>query len=184
MLARPTIPAFIGWANGRGYTGGVISDGSCGQHDERAPQRLRGTAFWLLGRAARAAQQLTSERLAQAGMRRGFYGVLATLAEFGPAAQADIGRRLGIDPSDMVAILNDLEQAGYVSRDRDPGDRRRNSVTLTQAGLDALGRFDEAIAAAQETVLAPFSPAEREQLIGLLEQLVATAGRPGQPARA
>lgn len=169
----------------------MISDSSCGQHDDRAPLRLRGTAFWLLGRASRAAQQLTQERLAEAGVRRGFYGVLATLAEFGPAAQAEIGRRLGVDPSDMVAILNELEGAGYVSRGRDPGDRRRNSVTLTAAGADALGRFDEAIAAAQEMVLASFSTEQREQLIGLLEQLVATGARParvpvsraGSPAR-
>jgi DNA-binding MarR family transcriptional regulator len=162
----------------------MISDGSCGRDEGQAPQRLRGTAFWLLGRAARAAQQLTQERLAQAGMRRGYYGVLAALDEFGPAAQADLGRRLGVDPSDMVAILNELEKAGHVSRVRDAGDRRRNSVTLTEPGREALGRFDQAIAEAQDAVLASFSPDDRERLIGLLEQLVATTGRPGQPARA
>jgi DNA-binding MarR family transcriptional regulator len=155
----------------------VISDESC-DHESRAPLRLRGTAFWLLGRASRAAQQLTQERLAEAGLRRGFYGVLATLDEFGPAAQADIGRRLAIDPSDMVAILNDLANEGYISRDRDPGDRRRNSVTLTAAGRGALNRFDGAIAAAQDAVLTAFSPAERESLVGLLERLVQTAGQP------
>lgn len=106
-------------------------------------------------------------------MRRGFYGVLATLEEFGPGAQAEIGRRLGIDPSDMVAILNDLERSGYVSRERDPDDRRRNSVTMTPAGRAALDHFDEAIAAAQDAVLASFSPADRDQLLTLLARLVA-----------
>ena len=155
----------------------MISDASCGHDQSRAPRRLQGTAFWLLGRAARQAERVTQERLFEAGMRRGFYGVLATLEEFGPGAQAEIGRRLGIDPSDMVAILNDLERAGYVSRERDPDDRRRNSVTMTGAGARALIRFDGAIADAQDAMLASLSPAERDQLIGLLEQLVAPAAR-------
>ena len=45
-------------------------------------------------------------------MRRGHHGIWSTLDEFGPAAQADIGRHLGLDSSDMVAILNDLESLG------------------------------------------------------------------------
>ena len=155
----------------------MISDASCGHDQGRAPRRLQGTAFWLLGRAARQAERVTQERLFEAGMRRGFYGVLATLEEFGPGAQAEIGRRLGIDPSDMVAILNDLERAGYVSRERDPDDRRRNSVTLTGAGEQALLRFDGAIADAQDAMLGSLSAAERDQLIGLLEQLGPPAGR-------
>jgi MarR family transcriptional regulator, lower aerobic nicotinate degradation pathway regulator len=158
----------------------VISDESCEQGASRAPRRLRGTAFWLLGRASRVAQQLTQERLAEAGLRRGYYGVLATLDEFGPAAQAEMGRRLGIDPSDMVAILNDLADQGYIRRDRDPDDRRRNSVTLTEAGRDALNRFDGAIAAAQDAVLAEFSAGDREKLTSLLEQLIETSGRAPQ----
>jgi DNA-binding MarR family transcriptional regulator len=160
----------------------MISDASCGHDQGRAPRRLQGTAFWLLGRAARQAERVTQERLFEAGMRRGFYGVLATLEEFGPGAQAEIGRRLGIDPSDMVAILNDLERAGYVSRERDPDDRRRNSVTMTGAGARALIRFDGAIADAQDAMLASLSPAERDQLIDLLEQLAAPAARPAAGA--
>ena len=110
-------------------------------------------------------------------MRRGFYGVLATLEEFGPGAQAEIGRRLGIDPSDMVAILNDLEHAGYVSRARDPEDRRRNSVSITDAGARALVWFDTAIAAAQDEMLSGLAPAERDQFIALLERVAGPAGR-------
>lgn len=150
----------------------VIHDHQCGDGESRAPARLRGRAFWLLGRAALGAQRLTQERLAQAGMRRGYYGVLATLAEFGPAAQAEIGRRLGIDRSDMVAILNDLEGEGYVSRERDPGDRRRNSVVLTDDGRAALDRFDRAIDEAENAFLATFSPAERKMLAVLLERFL------------
>ena len=146
--------------------------------EDRAPSRLRGTAMWLLSRASHAAHQLTQERLVQAGLRRGFYGVLATLSEFGPAAQAEIGRRLCIDRSDMVAILNDLQDEGYVTRETDPADRRRNRVALTPAGRGALRRFDRAIADAEDALLETFSASERAKLIGLLERLAATAPAP------
>jgi MarR family transcriptional regulator, lower aerobic nicotinate degradation pathway regulator len=142
-----------------------------GDEDHRTPHRLQGTAFWLLGRATRLAQQLTQASLAEAGMRRGFYGVLASLEEFGPAAQADIGRRLAIDPSDIVDILNDLEHAGYLRREQDPADRRRNIVRMTPAGGRALEHFDAAIAAAEDTLLARFTPAERARLLRSLQRL-------------
>lgn len=154
------------------------NDASCGHDSTSAPQRLQDTTFWLLGRASRLAQQLTSERLAQTGMRHGFYGVLATLDEFGPAAQAEIGRRLRVDPSDMVAILNDLEREGYIERDRDPNDKRRNTITLTRNGQSALTNYDQAIAQAQDSVMAGLSTADRDKLISLLKALIDTDKRP------
>ena len=135
---------------------------------------------WLLGRAALRGHQLTYQLLDGAGLRKSHYAVLATLAEFGPAAQADICRRLGVDRSDMVAVLNDLERAGYVSRLLDPSDRRRNRVSLTPDGQSALGRCDRLVSQADAALLEPLSPAEREQLASLLERI---AG-PGSPPAA
>ena len=132
---------------------------------------------WLLGRAALRGHQLTYQLLDGAGLRKSHYAVLAALAEFGPAAQADIGRRLGVDRSDMVAVLNDLERAGYVTRVPDPSDRRRNRVSLTAAGQSVLGRCDRLVTQADAALLEPLSPAEREQLVSLLER-IAGAGSP------
>src|SRR3954454_17692330 len=106
------------------------------------PHRLSGTVVWLLGRAAQRGHQLAQERLAAAGIRKWHYGVLAALAEFGQQSQADIGRRLGLDRSDMVAVLNDLQADGYVGREPDPADRRRNIVTISDSGREALAGFD------------------------------------------
>jgi DNA-binding MarR family transcriptional regulator len=159
------------------------SDGAC------PPARLRGMAFWLLGRAARTANRVTQQRLQDVGMRRYFYGVLATLDEFGPAAQAEIGRRLGIDPSDMVAVLNDLEGEGLVTRTRNPSDRRRNRIELTGPGRKALIRFDDAIAAAQDEYLASLSGPEQTALIAALQRISAKqstrqpSAAPGVPHR-
>jgi len=117
------------------------------------------------------AQKRTADRLFGVGLQRGFYGVLATLVEFGPAAQAEIGRRLRIDPSDMVAIVNELVAAELVTRERDPQDRRRNLVTPTAAGRAALDRFDAAIATEEDALLETFTPAERAQLLDFLHRL-------------
>jgi len=142
----------------------------CGDTD-RAPRRLHDKAFWLLGRAALDAQRFTGEQLVAAGMRRGFYAVLATLAEVGPSSQAEIGRRLGLDRSDMVAILNDLEAEGFVIRQRDPTDRRRNSVMITKSGKTALARFDRAIVQAEKAFLSTLDDAEQKEFVALLQRI-------------
>lgn len=148
----------------------IHGDHDCG-HSDGAPRRLYDKAFWLLGRAALGAQRFTADRLAEVGMRRGFYGVLASLAESGPSSQAEIGRRLGVDRSDMVAILNDLEGEGYVTREPDPADRRRNSVVITRSGRSALARFDRAIAQAEKAFLSTLDDQERKEFISLLQRI-------------
>jgi MarR family transcriptional regulator, lower aerobic nicotinate degradation pathway regulator len=127
----------------------------------------------LLGRAALRADRLVATALAEDGVRRHHHAVLATLADHGPASQAELGRRLRIDRSDMHAVLADLERAGLVTRERDAGDRRRNFVAVTPAAAPALSRWDARVAAAQEALLAPLDAAEREELTRLLERLVA-----------
>ena len=98
--------------------------------------------------------------------------VLTSLAEQGPASQAELGRRLWIDRSDLDAILNELESTGRVARVRDETDRRRNVVALTRAGRAALARLDKRVDAAQEELLAPLPAADRRELRRLLERLV------------
>jgi len=138
---------------------------------DHAPGALRSRAFWLLGRAARDAHRATASRLFEVGLKQGYYGVLATLDETGAASQAEIGRCLGVDPSDMVAIIGHLVQDGYVIRELDSEDRRRNSITLTESGRAALGRFDLEISKAEDELLANFSQAERATFIEMLTRL-------------
>jgi DNA-binding MarR family transcriptional regulator len=126
----------------------------------------------LLGQASLQAERLVAGALADEGVRRHHYAVLATLADHGPASQAELGRRLWIDRSDMHGVLADLERAGLVTRERDPADRRRNVVAVTPAAAPALARFAARVAAAQEALLSPLDAAERDELIRLLERLV------------
>ncbi|MEV1006269.1 MarR family transcriptional regulator [Streptomyces sp. NPDC049881] len=144
-----------------------------------APARLRAQPSWLLTHVTTHARQLVGEAFAGLGARRYHYALLAALAEFGPSSQAVLGRRCGIDRSDVVAALNELAGEGYVVRDPDPADRRRNVITITAAGARRLAHADEALARAQADLLAPLTEPERAELVRLLGLLYeATAGAP------
>jgi MarR family transcriptional regulator, lower aerobic nicotinate degradation pathway regulator len=140
--------------------------------DYDPPARLRGLPSWLTSEVARRAQRLVADALANEGARRQHYSVLTSLSEQGPASQAELGRRLWIDRSDLHALLGELEDDGFVGRVRDEHDRRRNLVTLTPAGQALLGRLDKAVDRAQDALLAPLSAGDRRELRRLLQLLV------------
>ena len=137
-----------------------------------APQRLQRLPSWLLSASALVGDRLVNEALATEGVRKYHFRVLVALSDDGPLSQADLGRRLSIDRSDMAAVVAELEQRGLVARARDDRDRRRNVVTVTAVGEDALARMDTAIAAAQDELLAPLAAPERQQLTELLTRLL------------
>jgi MarR family transcriptional regulator, lower aerobic nicotinate degradation pathway regulator len=138
-----------------------------------APSRLRTLPSWLLNQVALPAQRIVSDALAAVGARRPHYAVLAALDEFGPASQAALGRRCGIDRSDMVALVNELADAGRLRRTPDPDDRRRNVIAITDAGRDFLSDLDRLLHDAQDDLLAPLSPPERAELARLLGTVLA-----------
>ena len=158
--------------SGRTAPGGRAGDPAA----DRAPTRLQRLPSWLLNQAALHATRIVGEAFANAGVRRYHYSVLVALAQDGPASQADLGRRLWIDRSDMVAVLNDLERDGLVARVRDEHDRRRNLVELTPAGKRALDKLDTRVEEAQGALLGPLSASERQQLLRLLTRLVEAHG--------
>jgi DNA-binding MarR family transcriptional regulator len=137
------------------------------------PDRLRQLPSWLTSQVARRAEWLVGNELAREGVRRPHFAVLTSLAEQGAASQAELGRRLWIDRSDLHAILNQLEGDGLVKRLRDDADRRRNVVALTPRGKRVLARLDARVDAAQEALLAPLSASDRRELGRLLKRLVA-----------
>ena len=137
-----------------------------------APARLRTLPSWLLNQVALPAQRIVAEALGSVGARRQHYSVLSALEEFGPASQAELGRRCGIDRSDMVALVNELSEAGRVERTPDPDDRRRNVVVITAAGREFLAELDRLLKGAQDDLLAPLSPPERAELNRLLDAVL------------
>ncbi|MEY9863287.1 DNA-binding MarR family transcriptional regulator [Catenulispora sp. GAS73] len=137
------------------------------------PVRLHGRATWLLGQASNQGHRLIGERMQATGVpSRSYYPLLAALADSGATSQADLGRRIGLDRSDVTAAVTDLEGRGCLERAPDPADRRRNLVRITEDGLRFLGALDAELDAAQEELLAPLSESERKTLIAMLGRLV------------
>lgn len=101
--------------------------------------------------------------------------VLAALADFGPQAQRDLSDRLSVDPSDMTKVIDQLAGPGHVERNRDDADRRRVRVTITASGRELLTQLLKETAAVDDTLLGGLTPAERDQLHGLLLKVFAAA---------
>lgn len=134
----------------------------------------------LLVIAARTGQERAKARLTPLGLSVQTCGVLNLLADEGPLSQQAIGEMLGIDRTTMVDLVDELERARIVRRERNPHDRRSYAVTLTPQGKVKQKRAARAFDAAVDDFFAPLSPAEREQFAGMLRRLLVP---PDQPSR-
>ncbi|MGW6933032.1 MarR family winged helix-turn-helix transcriptional regulator [Lentzea sp. NPDC054927] len=109
-------------------------------------------------------------RLARNGLRGPHVTVLAFLSEQEAVAQKRISDRVRMDPSDLVSVLDDLERQGFAQRKRDERDRRRFTVSITDAGRQALRERLDAARAHEEELLAPLTSQERVELTTLLRK--------------
>lgn len=135
------------------------------------PEKLWSLTTWLLGHAAVDSRRLVAQSFGNSTGRTDL-AVLAGLAQYGPLSQARLGRRLGINLGDLVAILKRLEADEMVERTLDRKDRRRYVIEITEDGRGMLSELEAAAAAAQDELLEPLSQSERQQLVTLLQRLV------------
>jgi DNA-binding MarR family transcriptional regulator len=126
----------------------------------------------ILTRKAMAERMALEEWAIDAGFRPGCVGVLQVVAALAPISQREVSDRLLLDPSDLVSLVDILERAGYVERQRDPLDRRRYALEITTAGELAVVRLGQVAEEATEEVLAPLQPAERKQFAELLRRVI------------
>jgi DNA-binding MarR family transcriptional regulator len=120
----------------------------------------------LLTRLSRAVYRHSSEAIL--GMRLKPYMVLDFLREHGPISQQALGEAMMLDANNLVLLLNEVEAAGHARRERDPTDRRRHIVQLTDEGRAALERAEAGMESVEGEVLANLSPTERSSLRKLL----------------
>jgi DNA-binding MarR family transcriptional regulator len=140
--------------------------------DDATPALLTEKPSWLISQVSAHAHRLLTERLAAAGARGYHFRLLAALEEFGPASQASLGRRTGLDRSDVAAVVSELTAQKLAGRATDQTDRRRNTITITAKGRAHLQRLDALLAGAQDELLAPLSPGERQALAGMLTRVL------------
>src|ERR1700677_304451 len=91
-----------------------------------APARIRDLPTWLISRAYARSHGLLNDGFADSGtgLRSYHYRLLASLEESGPVVQAELGRSNSVDPSDLVAMVSELERRGLLQRNADPSNRR------------------------------------------------------------
>ena len=131
----------------------------------------------LLTQLSRVVYRRTSEDLL--GMRLKEFVMLAHLREHAPTPQQDLGEILCIDANNLVLLLNELESRGFAYRRRDPSDRRRHLVEITDEGQAALDTGEQGIESVEDEVLASLTDGERVELQALLVKAIDGAPGPG-----
>jgi DNA-binding MarR family transcriptional regulator len=143
----------------------------------RAVARPATGTIVLLTRLARAVFLRSSVDLVGMNLRN--MVVLAYLRDHPSASQQVMTEQLSMDSNTGVLVLNDLEDLEYVERRRDPADRRRHIVDITDAGLDALEHAEVAQGSIEDEILGGLSVSERAAfrrlLVKALEDHVAPA---------
>ncbi len=137
---------------------------------------------YLISRIGMVAQKKFGERLEQLELTTRMWGALNVLDAEGPITQGSLCKSLGMDPSSMVSTLDELEAKGLVERRRHPTDRRAHALHVTPSGKARLARGRELARGAQDDLLAPLSPEERELLHELLLRLALATRDVGKPA--
>ncbi len=109
-----------------------------------------------------------TEALAPHGLRPRDVSALIELRDHGELSQQSLCGRLRMDPTNLVEVLNELEDQGYAQRRRDPDDRRRHRVEISKKGLAVLEKVSAVMDAAENELLGDLGEADREEVERLL----------------
>jgi DNA-binding MarR family transcriptional regulator len=129
----------------------------------------------LLVHLARRMQTEAEAELAGFGLRARHVIALTLLRDFGEQNQSDLAATLGLDPTNVVALLNELEADDLVQRRRSPQDRRRHTVLLTAVGRARLKEVEHLLSGVERRVLDPLTSEEQNTLYALLLRAAASA---------
>ncbi len=136
---------------------------------------IKRPAFLLAQLGGHAAMQF-AERLRVLGLSPPDAGILRLLRVAAGLSQQELAAKLGIHPSRLVAILDDLEKRKLVERRPNADDRRLYSLHLTKGGSAALEQIGKVAQQHQEALLAALDPQERDQLGALLLRIADQQG--------
>jgi len=126
---------------------------------------------YLLRRAHARARANTAEALTALGDLFPVQASALAALMNGPLTQAELGRRIEMEPANTHGLVKRLVAAGLAETHRSPANRRLSLVGLTDAGEAVAGRLEETLAGAARATLAPLNEAERRQLIDLLRRI-------------
>src|SRR2546421_9439976 len=130
----------------------------------------------LMIKLGRITMHRFTEALEPFGIRPRHVAALIELRDRGQLTQQALCGQLHLDPTNLVAILNELEQRGYATRRRDPEDRRRHLVEVSRKGIAVTEKVSEVMDGVEAELLDGLEPAERKQLEGLLTSIWERSG--------
>jgi DNA-binding MarR family transcriptional regulator len=136
---------------------------------------------FLLAQLGRAVTRRYRSGLAPIGLKPRETATLLRLRDGGAVSQQDLGSTLDIDASNLVVLLNDLESAELIRRYRDPADRRRHVVEISEGGTKILDEVDHASEAIEDEFFSALTRSERDMLRDLLARLAQDTDFPAPP---
>jgi len=151
---------------------GGTSEHTAAQLSPRADFPLAERPGYLLHKAALLLVEDVEQALATIGMRIRYFFVLASLAGGPELSQQDLSKLLNLDPTTVVTVIDEMERNEHVERRRNPADRRRYTLILTESGRAALATADRVATAAESAFFGPIDEAERGPLYGMLGRLL------------
>ncbi|TML31420.1 MAG: MarR family transcriptional regulator [Actinobacteria bacterium] len=129
----------------------------------------------LFFRLWRASHTRIAAALESVGLTPALFGLLNVLGAREGANQQEIGAAMGVDPSTMVSLIDELETAGLARRRPHPTDRRARAVAITPKGRRVLERARRMAAQVEDEVLRGLTAAERRELLTLLRRALDSA---------
>src|SRR5580704_692305 len=127
----------------------------------------------LLDHLARVGRRAAEASMAPGGLRPRHLIALRLLSEHGPASQQGLADVLSLDPSNVVGLLNELEERGLITRRRDPADRRRHIVEVSATGADELTQTYVQLGLVEDELFKTLTCEQRSTLHELLASAVA-----------
>ena len=106
------------------------------------------------------------------------FAILNALMDDPGEDQITLSNRVAFDPATFGSVIGRIEAKGWVTREADPGDRRRKLLWITPEGEKMALDMKRAVAKAQQRIVAPLDAAERRQLSALLGKLIAGHEKP------
>jgi len=147
------------------------------QSPDPAPElQPRSSVAFLLVQLGTHVAGLFGERLKPLGLEPRQAGMLVRLAQNNGRSQQAIAELMGLNPTRMVFLTDELEKLGLVERRRNPADRRSHALHLTEAGTVMLARVRDVTQAHEAAITASLSDSERHQLAAVLRRLAEDQG--------
>jgi DNA-binding MarR family transcriptional regulator len=139
--------------------------------DDPPPEPLASAPGFLLSWNGQRMSYKFGSALEPLGLGKHHFGLLTLIDSHPGSAQQELVKRSLIDPSSMVAVIDELEQMGLAERRQHPQDRRKRAVYLTPKGRKTLERARAVAIESAREAFAPLDPGELETLRKLLRKL-------------